>query len=62
MVRCARCGHSCDVEVWRCAPAERTITHEDLVDRVRPWPADTVVEVRRCAGCGSPVARCAQAA
>jgi hypothetical protein len=62
LVRCARCGHSCDVEAWRSTPAERTITRDDLVDCVRPWPTGAIVEVRRCAGCGSHVARSRRAA
>jgi hypothetical protein len=62
LVRCARCGHTCTADAWRSMPAEQTLTGRDLANCVSAWPADAVVEVRLCAGCGRPVARCRHAA
>ena len=56
-IRCARCGHSCSAEAWRARPTERTLTHVDLGGCVIAWPADAVVEVRACVGCGKAIAR-----
>jgi hypothetical protein len=38
-------------------PSERTLTRADLTGYVNEWPANAVVEVRSCAGCGGPIAR-----
>lgn len=62
LVRCARCGHTCTADAWRASPAERTLTGRDLVNCVSVWPANEVVEVRYCGGCGGPVARRGKAA
>ena len=62
VVRCARCGHESTAEEWRARPSVRTLTSAELVGHVKPWPADAVVEVRACAGCGGSMARSARAA
>jgi hypothetical protein len=59
VVRCARCGYSCAADTWRLLPKERTLTSADLGDCVSGWPANAVVEVRACAGCGRAMARTA---
>jgi hypothetical protein len=57
VVRCARCGYACPADAWRRLPKERTLTGADLTGCVSGWPADAVVEVRACEGCGSAMAR-----
>jgi hypothetical protein len=57
VVRCARCGYACSADVWRELPKERTLTSADLGGCVSEWPANAVVEVRACAGCGGAMAR-----
>jgi hypothetical protein len=61
VVRCARCGHAISLDAWRGLPRERTLTRADVGAYVSGWPADAVVEVRRCAGCDTPIARRARA-
>jgi hypothetical protein len=53
--RCGRCARWVDEAAWR---------RLELVERFEPtsrvvlaWPAGDGVEVRRCAGCGSAMAR-----
>lgn len=60
LVRCARCGHACPVDAWRALPRERTLTRADVAGYVSEWPANAVVEVRPCAGCGGAIARRAE--
>jgi hypothetical protein len=58
-VRCARCSRA---HTWRALPKERTLTGADVAAYVSAWPARAAVEVRTCAGCGSPIARRAELA
>jgi hypothetical protein len=57
IVRCARCGYTCPADAWRALPKERTLTRTDVRECVSTWPADAIVEVRACAGCGGQIAR-----
>lgn len=57
LVRCARCGHACPAAAWRALPTERTLTYADVAGYVSDWPANAVVEVRACTGCGGAIAR-----
>jgi hypothetical protein len=61
VVRCPRCGHASAADAWRALPKERTLTRADLAGCVSEWPADAVVEVRACRGCGGAIARRARA-
>jgi ribosomal protein S27E len=57
VVRCACCGRASPLEAWRALPTMATLTASTLRDYVSAWPADAVVEVRACAGCGRAIAR-----
>lgn len=57
VVRCARCGESWTAQVWNELPVEQTLRAQDLAGYVSAWPADAVVHVRTCTGCGGRVAR-----
>jgi hypothetical protein len=61
-VRCARCGYACAASAWGALPKERTLTPADVAGYVSAWPANAVVEVRACAGCGGAIARRAESA
>ena len=57
VVRRARCGHTTAKDAWLAQPAQRTLSHTDVVRCVNEWPPDAVIEVRACAGCGTAIAR-----
>jgi hypothetical protein len=57
IIKCARCGHACPADAWRALPTERRLTRADVAGYVSDWPANAVVEVRPCAGCGGAIAR-----
>jgi hypothetical protein len=57
VVRCACCQGAWPIEAWRALPTMATLTASTLRDYVSAWPADTVVEVRACLGCGRAIAR-----
>jgi hypothetical protein len=59
IVRCARCGRSWTADLWLQLPLQRMLASEDLAAHVSAWPADAVVQVRPCSGCGAPIARTA---
>jgi hypothetical protein len=56
-VRCARCNRVWPVHAWLALPKHKTLTEADLAAYVRPWPANSAVEVRACSGCGADIAR-----
>jgi hypothetical protein len=56
-VRCSRCSRAWPLHAWRALPKQRTLTRADLTGYVSAWPADVVVEVRTCGGCGAAIAR-----
>jgi hypothetical protein len=60
VVRCARCGHTCPAEVWSELPLEQTLGPQHLATYVSTWPADVIVQIRACRGCGGRVARTAR--
>jgi hypothetical protein len=57
VVRCTSCSRTWPLEAWRALPTMATLTASKLRDYVSAWPADTVVEVRACLGCGRAIAR-----
>jgi hypothetical protein len=59
IVRCARCGRSWTAEGWQQLPLERMLSSQDVAEHVSTWPADAVVQIRSCTGCGGAIARTA---
>jgi hypothetical protein len=59
IVRCARCGRSWTAELWLQLPLERMLSSRDVAAHVSVWPADAVVQIRACTGCGVAIARTA---
>lgn len=59
IVRCARCGRSWPAEAWSQLPLQRMLGATDVAAHVSTWPADAVVQIRSCTGCGRAIARTA---
>ena len=59
VVCCARCGRSWTAELWSQLPLQRMLGPMDVAAHVSVWPADAVVQVRSCTGCGRAIARTA---
>jgi hypothetical protein len=55
---CGRCGALHDETAWRSLRVVETLDRDRVRDLVTewPWPAATVLEVRRCR-CGATIAR-----
>jgi hypothetical protein len=54
--RCGSCQRTCPIEAWRALPALTTLTASVVGGYVSHWPADVVVEVRRCDGWSHTIA------
>jgi len=59
IVRCARCGRSWTAELWMQLPLVRMLSSQDVAAHVSAWPANAVVQIRACTGCGGAIARTA---
>lgn len=59
-VECSGCRRGYSSSTWRALPVVRTLTQSDVQPYVVGWEASRVIEVRACAECGRPMARCAK--
>ncbi len=55
--RCGRCGADYEASVFADLVPVRTLARAELAEHVVHWPEGTVIDVRRCARCQTPIAR-----
>jgi hypothetical protein len=55
--RCWRCGSAFDRAAWRLLTVVERVDPPEIQRLLLNWPSHFKIEVRRCSGCGSGLAR-----